>query len=275
MRFAQKPTPWAARCTLPRVSDAERELRHARASEAARAAREQSGVAADQPFDCILTAIEENFELAVIIAQLNDDFAGALVQRGPFSIALIGATDAPVRRRFTLAHELGHQQLGHGPRFDTAAKIKDESDPAESSANRFAAEFIAPQPAVERFVGSLDDSSPTLDLVCRVSNHFAFSPFAARIRLQTTGLLTDRTVIRQLDQEIINGAARHCFERLSLDDREDLCAVPLSATPRLPAALQSSALADFCAGRISAPQLADLLGRSAEQVERGLRRPAS
>ncbi len=253
--------------------EGERELRHARASDAARAAREQSGVPAEQPFDCILTAIEQSFPLAVIIAPLGDNFAGAFVQRPQLNIALIAAKDEPVRRRFTLAHELGHQQLGHGPRLDTPKSMRDESDPAEWSANRFAAEFIAPQPAMELFVASLDDDSPTLELVCRVSNHFAFSPAAARIRLETTGLLSDSVVIGRLDREILDREATPCFERLGLNDREDICALPLAALPRLPAAVEGSALADYCAGRIDAARLARLIGRSAPKVDQRIQRP--
>ncbi len=253
--------------------EGERELRHARASDAARAAREQSGVPAEQPFDCILTAIEQSFPLAVIIAPLGDNFAGAFVQRPQLNIALIAAKDEPVRRRFTLAHELGHQQLGHGPRLDTPKSMRDESDPAEWSANRFAAEFIAPQPAMELFVASLDDDSPTLELVCRVSNHFAFSPAAARIRLETTGLLSDTAVIGRLDREILDREATPCFERLELKDREDLCALPLAELPRLPAAVEGSALADYCAGRIDAARLAQLIGRSAPKVDQRIQRP--
>jgi len=54
--------------------------------------------------------------------------------------------DPPNRQRFTVAHELGHHVLKHGPRFrDTSATLSGGSyDPIETSANRFAAELLMP-----------------------------------------------------------------------------------------------------------------------------------
>ena len=239
---------------------------------AALEARAQTDVPIDEPLDCILTTIEASFDLVVVIAQLGDGLAGAYSQRRGVNVALIAGKDAAVRRRFTLAHELGHHCLGHGPGWDNSSSLSDESDPKESSANRFAAEFIAPTPAVEKFVGELDDSSPTLELVCRVSNHFAFSPQAARIRLETTGIVTDRRLLGRLDAEIIDGHAKSCFDRLGLKDREDLCRIPTSKMPRLPESASGSALAEFLSGQIDAGGLGVALGRSADEVVAGLGR---
>lgn len=54
--------------------------------------------------------------------------------------------DPPNRQRFTIAHELGHHFLQHGPRFrDTSSTLAGASyDPVEVSANRFAAELLMP-----------------------------------------------------------------------------------------------------------------------------------
>ncbi len=253
-------------------TEAQRERRRALASAAAREAREQTEVALDQPLPCIVTTIEQSFDLAVVIAPLGDGLAGMYTKLPNLNVALIAGKDAAVRRRFTLAHELGHHYLGHGPRWDDTASLKDESDPDESAANRFAAEFIAPQPAVERFVGELDDSAPTLELVCRLANHFAISPQAARIRLETAEVITDRRLLGRLDSEIIDGQAKPCFERLKLEDRDDLCRLPSALLPRLPAEARGSALADFLDGRISAAELAAAIGSSIDQIEVALGR---
>ncbi len=253
-------------------TEAEKQLRRARATAAGLEARAQTDVPLDQPLACIVTTVEASFDLVVVIAQLGDGLAGSYAKRPGMNVALIAGKDAPVRRRFTLAHELGHHYLGHGPRDDTSATLSDDANPDESSANRFAAEFIAPRQAVERFVGALDDDSPTLDLVCRVANHFAISPQAARIRLETAEIVTDHRQLGRLDGEIIDGQAKHCFERLGLEDRDDLCRLPAAKLPRLPAEARGSALADFIDGQISAEQLGAAIGRSREQVEDSLGR---
>jgi len=248
-------------------SEQQRQSRHEATSAAALEARQQSGVPLDQPFDCLLTSVEENFDLAIVIAEIGDQIAGCLARRGDLNIVLIAAGDAAVRRRFTLAHELGHYQLGHGPSVDTTATLNDQSDPEESAANRFAAEFIAPQQAVECFVESLDDQSPTLELVCRVSNHFAISAWSARIRLETSGIIDDPKLIRRLDKEVAGGEQKSCYERLALADRDDLCALQAPQLPRLAAAVSESAFADFVGGTISAQQLALAVGASPAEVD--------
>ena len=247
-------------------------MRRERATAAALEARAQTGVPLDMPLECIAATIEESFDLVVVIAQLGKGLAGAYVKLPRWNVALIAGKDAAVRRRFTLAHELGHHCLGHGPGIDTNSSLNDEVDPDESSANRFAAEFIAPRPAVERFVSELDDDSPTLELVCRLANHFAMSPKAARIRLETTEVVTDHSLLVRLDVEIDGHQAKGCFERLGLEDRDDLCRIPLDQLPRLPEEARGSALADYLAGNIDADQLAAVIGHSSEQVEQALGR---
>jgi Zn-dependent peptidase ImmA (M78 family) len=265
-------TPFPPQCTLTAVSEseAEKELRRERATAAAIEARAQTGVPLDMPLECIVSTVEESFDLVVVIAQLGKGLAGAYAKLPRWNVALIAGKDAAVRRRFTLAHELGHHYLGHGPGFDTNSSLSDEVDPDESSANRFAAEFIAPRQAVERFVSELDDDSATLELVCRLANHFAMSPKAARIRLETTEVLTDHSLLVRLDREIDDHQAKGCFERLGLTDRDDLCRLPADRLPRLPAEARGSALADYLAGKIDADQLADAIDRSSEQVEDAL-----
>ena len=253
-------------------SEAEKELRRERATAAALEARAQTGVPLDMPLECIATTIEESFDLVVVIALLGKGLAGAYVKLPRWNVALIAGKDAAVRRRFTLAHELGHHCLGHGPGIDTNSSLNDEVDPDESSANRFAAEFIAPRPAVERFVSELDDDSPTLELVCKLANHFALSPKAARIRLETAEVVTDHSLLVRLDAEIDGHQAKGCFERLGLEDRDDLCRIPVDQLPRLPAEARGSALADYVYGKIDADELACVIERSSEQVEDALGR---
>ena len=95
-------------------------------------------------------------------------------------------TEVEVRRRFTIAHELGHHALGHGPRpRDSAAEFNLLNyDPMESSANRFAAELLMPSSWVRREVEGRGTAS-----LSALASQFAVSEVAMKIRLQTLGLL--------------------------------------------------------------------------------------
>jgi Zn-dependent peptidase ImmA (M78 family) len=68
----------------------------------------------------------------------------------------VSETFAPTRKRFSIAHELGHYLLGHGDFADSKKTFEDGTynylDPQnrqESEANEFAAELLMP----EKFLG--------------------------------------------------------------------------------------------------------------------------
>ena len=64
-------------------------------------------------------------------------------------------TDQPLyRRRFTVAHELGHHIMGHKtrPRDRSKQYTKEDFDPDEVEANRFAAALLMPEAAVRKCV---------------------------------------------------------------------------------------------------------------------------
>ena len=246
--------------------DTRRERRE-EVSAAAKQARSETGVADDAPLACPVTAIEGSIGVSVIIAALGPDIAGLYAPLNG-GVALIAGKDTPVRRRFTLAHELGHHCLGHGDRLDTQETIRDAPTEDEVDANQFAAEFIAPKEAVESFVESLADASPSLELVCRVSNHFAVSAQMARIRLETCGILADRRVNGKLDEQIFSGKTKAVYEDLELKDREDVCATPTEELPRLPESANDTALGDLINGEMSVEEFARLSGTDVALVNR-------
>lgn len=65
-------------------------------------------------------------------------------------------TDAQVRQRFTIAHELGHYFLGHGDQDRDDPRMFAESvrDPVERAANQFAAELLMPADELQALVQS-------------------------------------------------------------------------------------------------------------------------
>jgi Zn-dependent peptidase ImmA (M78 family) len=101
---------------------------------------------------------------------------------------VLHAGEPPPRRRFTLAHELGHwvcQVLeGHAaPVYCRAPDLAPDSDrQLEREANVFAAELLMPEPAVrDAFAGAIADCAET----------FGVSEEAMHWRLFNIGLVTE------------------------------------------------------------------------------------
>jgi len=88
------------------------------------------------------------------------------------------------RKRFTVAHELGHLLLGHGPRnreMETNYNIYN-FDPVERDANAFAAALLMPRDAVQHFVSNGYD-------LFSLAVQFSVSTQAMSIRLERLGII--------------------------------------------------------------------------------------
>lgn len=99
-------------------------------------------------------------------------------------------TEAPVRQRFTIAHEIGHIALGHlqgvqacfrdpPTNFSTGA-----NRPEETAANAFAADLLMPERVLRYVIGEKGVQD-----VARLANLFAVSQVAMRYRLINLNLL--------------------------------------------------------------------------------------
>lgn len=97
----------------------------------------------------------------------------------------VNANDVPARRRFTLAHEVGHWicQCVEGRGAPVMCRAEDVAPGAdrtlEREANVFAAELLMPEPAVR---AAADDPEPAA--------RFGVSAEAIRWRLYSFGLVT-------------------------------------------------------------------------------------
>ena len=220
----------------------------------------------------MLAAAEAGLGVGVVLLDLGHDTAGALLRRGERAFAFVHGRQAVVRQRFTVAHELGHHVLGHGPALDTPRSIfAGDFDPVEAQANAFAAELIAPAPAVRRVAAELGARPVTLELVVRAAREFGLSAQAARIRLERAGVLRDRALIARLDTEIAAGLHTSLAGLLGLRDRDDSLARAARHLPRLPEAAHGSALEALLDGSASGVEVARAVGRDAVAVARALR----
>ncbi|MCJ8312012.1 MAG: ImmA/IrrE family metallo-endopeptidase [Saccharospirillaceae bacterium] len=127
--------------------------------------------------------------IRIVDVQLPENVAGALLKKiGEDPVIMLHADDPVNRKRFTLAHELGHyiyrMERGH---FDDQEidhvdhrnqDSRKGSDVEEISANRFAASLLMPQDQVKLLCKSTVD-------VFELSKFFEVSTSAMKYRLNT------------------------------------------------------------------------------------------
>lgn len=96
------------------------------------------------------------------------------------------SADSAVRRRFTIAHELGHHVLDHGDSFRDAAANFSASvfDHKEAAANRFAADLLMPAEIVQFMIEHEGVSS-----IQELASSFKVSEVAMSYRLKNLRLI--------------------------------------------------------------------------------------
>ena len=103
---------------------------------------------------------------------------GTLFIRGDRKIILVSTALPYERRRFTIAHELGHYVLGHQAAFSLDSP-EAWTPWEEQAANAFAAELLMPKTALQ----SIRHQHDTRQL----AQIFGVSPLAMQIRLEEFG----------------------------------------------------------------------------------------
>lgn len=233
----------------------------------ARETRAELGLDGAAPIACVLTLVERDLGLPVVIAALPEGIAGCCWRGDGDRVVLwVNGTDAAVRQRFTLAHELGHVRCAHdaGTPVETFETLGGKStDSREVQANAFAAELLAPAEAVRSSIAS----EPSLDDVVMLAARFGISTIAALYRLNSLGF-TDRYA--SLKKAIDEGEHEAAWKRLAPDVLNDgIAAIDPASLPRLSPALEDSALAAVARGLVSVSDAADSAGCDAEQLASG------
>jgi Zn-dependent peptidase ImmA (M78 family) len=192
-----------------------------RGAKRAREARAALGLDAAAPLACLLTVVERDAGLPVVVAMLPGELAGACYRGEEGGAVLwVNAGQVRVRQRFTLAHELGHAWCRHDGRLevDTVATLSGRtSSPYEIQANAFAAEFLLPRAGMEQLI----DGEPRLDEVVIIAAHFGVSAIVVVFRIKELRLASVSRVA-QLESEVAEGLHEPTVARLGLapfDDR--------------------------------------------------------
>lgn len=149
-------------------------------------------------------SIAERLGLPVLYEDLGSpEVSGVLVSSDEGACIFIQRTDHPNRRRFSIAHEIGHYVLKH--QFEEGEHVhvdrghyisrRDERsaagvDPKEMEANAFAAALLMPEEFVRERVAVVTRGQAILDYHVRhLANLFEVSEQAMTIRLTRLGLL--------------------------------------------------------------------------------------
>jgi len=148
-------------------------------------------------------AIARQHQIVVQHQKVDDSFSGFLLRTNNPAAIVIGVNERhpPVRRRFTIAHELGHFFLHEHEklRVDQGTFVinrRDErsstgTDIQEIEANAFAAELLMPR---EFVLNDIDDfkKNPISDhtLLAGIAHRYGVSEAAMAIRLSNLGFVS-------------------------------------------------------------------------------------
>lgn len=149
-------------------------------------------------------ALAESLGISVNYSALDDDYSGLLVIRGGNAVAHINSKQHPNRRRFSLAHEIGHfvlhekQQTTKDHAYvDKSMRLYHRADRAsvpqnfkmEREANIFAAELLMPDALVR---------SKVLDEEYDLEDEFDVARLAVVLRVSEQALSLKLTRMRDL-----------------------------------------------------------------------------
>ena len=172
-----------------------------RAENAAHRLLQQLGVGENLPID--VRKIAKTLGISLVErSQLSKagygTISGLLLRREGSTICIINRDHPPTRRRYRIAHEIGHFIL-HPPEeayIDVAArsdKSSDGTDPREIEANAFAAVLLMPEQLLrQRVPRPLDISfEDDAEAISRLAKDFNVSTVAMTYRLLNLGLLVE------------------------------------------------------------------------------------
>ncbi len=139
--------------------------------------------------------IAERLGIQIVESGFDPGVSGLIVRKDGKVFLGVNETDAAVRKRFTIAHELGHFTLHMGktlplgkPIFVDNVAARDQSSsrgliPEEIEANKFAAELLMPHSFISRDVSKADPRKLVEDL----ADKYDVSQTAMTLRLTNLG----------------------------------------------------------------------------------------
>lgn len=121
------------------------------------------------------------------------EFSGMLIRKDGHALIGVNSGEAPVRQRFTIAHELGHFFLH--PKKDAFVDYRDNASgihrsPRERQANMFAAALLMPRHRLTKDCKMLARDGVTEAEVAVLARRYSVSEDAMRFRLINLNILS-------------------------------------------------------------------------------------
>lgn len=227
---------------------------------AARRARAALGLGLEAPLADIVEVVEDLASVPVTVLGLPQGIAGLQGGKQGRHFVFLNGAQAVSRQRFTLAHELGHIEMGHGGSVDYDDNVLGSSRraPREVQADGFAAEFMAPLDGVGTWLNLMHGPALSLETVARLAHHFHVSATAALYRLQAAWRLS-KSKYQPLEAAIDRGEHHELAKRLGLLPHADTLARASGRLPRLPRATLTYGVNAYERGLLTVEQIAALL----------------
>lgn len=229
------------------------------------------GISKEAPLPDLVPLLETTGVGVFLVPLGSDGLAGAYSLDRGVGFLLVNSNQAPVRQRFTLAHEFAHHRLGHGSIYDITID-QASSDPREAQANRLAGAFLMPRAAISRWLDDGDCPEIDLETLVRMAAWFGVSASAARVRLEITGRLKQGSSIRSLDHSISVGDHSRLAQHLGIVGLNDTISRARDAF-RAPAVMRERLVAAYQEGLVDEGAAASILRIDRAELQ-GLLAPA-
>lgn len=240
---------------LPQIAQTGRFVREGQAMAEWASGRLPEGALLDDS-SLFIATLEEAFGVEIAsVTELPHGCDGLSFQDSTFRLILLATTANWTRKRFTLAHELGHILWGdaHDRILTEVVSPGAETDYAEKRANAFAGAFLMPEVSVSEFVAERPiDEHLFHELVMR----YRVSPSAMAARLAQLGLLTksDAQSLRSFGTQQSASALDRVAESMSEST--------LASTRMPPQTMTLAFIAAYLAGEVGTRPLVSITGVS-------------
>lgn len=205
----------------------------------------------------IISAVERQFGIVVLIAELPDGIDGLSYEDGDARVIVLAPTNQPLRQRFTLAHEVAHIAFGDALQGVLEERMWETKTKEEKRANSFAAAFLAPAHEINIVL----DGRAAADVFPLLVEHFQLSPDAMAWRLLNEKFIDDRTC-----QQLRGVGARSVYMKLG-KPAEYVELSMASQEPRPAWPIVNAYVDAYRSGDTTAKPVAKLLGWGVEDVE--------
>ncbi len=215
----------------------------AEAADAAAKVREHLGVGFEPLHDLVATA--EALGLLAFVLDVQDPDEGAYVALEDWGVAVVNGDAPSGRRRFTLAHEIGHHVLGDACAIDGPAR----TEAREQVVDAFAVHLLLPLPATRRRWEALSGRDRPREAALRLAIEYRLSWSALIPQLERAGVIDGADASGLLREEPRSGD----YRALGLAPPESLIA------PRLAPGYEQAVLRGYRGEEISPGRALELL----------------